>query len=95
MRRQLVLVFFSLFFVLGSVGCKNDPNKVEERVLGALENERTTTPLGVEVSDDFSVTLTGTVATEEQKRRIEDIVRHVPGVLRVDDELRVEAAPSK
>jgi hyperosmotically inducible protein len=43
-------------------------------------------------SNDGIVTLSGTVVTDEQRRIAEDTVANLPGVTRVDNELKIEGA---
>jgi len=44
-------------------------------------------------TSDGVVTLTGAVASEELRRLAIDLARHTPGVLRVDDQIRVAVPP--
>jgi len=59
----------------------------------AMDGPGSLTGIGVQTSDDM-VRLTGTVADEAGRRRVETIAREVAGDNRVISELRVEASPS-
>jgi osmotically-inducible protein OsmY len=59
----------------------------------AMDGPGSLTGIGVHTSDDM-VRLTGTVADEAERRRVEAIAREVAGDNRVISKLRVAASPS-
>jgi osmotically-inducible protein OsmY len=84
-----------------AIGCRSaatatpdalDPAAIEAgiraQVLGAYPDE--TFDIGVSVTADGVVTLSGDVDSAEQKRRIGQLAASVDGVRRVNNELRVE-----
>ena len=67
-------------------------NKIEEAAKSSY-NYRTALDNKVKVKADGGVvTLTGTVYTDEQRRIAEDTVADLPGVVRVDNRLKIEGA---
>lgn len=76
--------------VLVSSGCRRDTDrKLEQRVSEHLTS--TTDAGGIAVSaEDRIIRLEGVVASEGERMRIEDAVRRIPGVLAIDDNLRVQ-----
>lgn len=100
MRKTWVLMMAMAVLVL-SVACRSaatatpdelDPAAIEAgvraQVAGAYPGE--TFDIGVSVTRDGVVTLTGDVDNAEQKRRIGDMARTVDGVTRVNNELKIE-----
>lgn len=59
----------------------------------AMDGPRSLTGIGVHTSDDM-VRLTGTVADEAERQRVESIARSIAGDNRVISELRVATSPA-
>jgi osmotically-inducible protein OsmY len=101
MRKNWVVVVVALALLVTAAGCRSlstatpdeiDPAAIEasvrSQVAGAYPDE--TFDIGVSVSDEGVVTLTGDVDSAEQKSRIGELAGSVAGVTRVLNNLTVE-----
>jgi hypothetical protein len=79
---------------LGPRGYTRSDERIREDVCDRLSDDPLVDASDVEVSVSHSeITLSGTVSSREQKRRAEDCADDVPGVMHVQNNLRVNTQP--
>lgn len=74
--------------LLALAGCNVGDRTLENRVRANLEGDPDLSQVGV-TANARVVTLTGLVASSADRDRIEERVRRVPGVLAIEDRIRV------
>ena len=100
MRKSHGTVMMLVLLVLVSFGCRSmstatpdevDPGAIEasirSQILTTYPGE--TFDIGISVSDEGVVTLTGSVGDDDRRTRLADIARTVKGVTRVVNQLTV------
>jgi osmotically-inducible protein OsmY len=91
--KKLATLALALALVACASGSNNgyEDRKIETNVRSAITNAIPSTPTSIEVRVDKGiVTLTGRVATEEDRRKIGDAANDVKGVRSVINNIQVE-----
>src|SRR3954471_4112718 len=89
---QLAASLLSLFAPLALLADSATDRQIEETAKSSY-NYRTALGSNVKIkADNGVVTLSGKVSSDEQRRVAEDTVADMPGVARVDNQLKVEGA---
>ena len=94
--KKLATLALALVLALALAACASggngyDDRKIETNVRSAITNAIPSTPASIEVRVDKGiVTLTGRVATEEDRRKIGDAANDVKGVRSVINNIQVE-----